>query len=72
MTRTLTEKDEAADGMIAEARFHLRQARNYLRAAKCPQATNAVRRALKSADGAQRHASRRPQSGLTPQPMRLP
>lgn len=37
----------------------LRLARAYLVRAQCPQATDAVRRALKSVEGAQRHAERR-------------
>jgi len=60
MTRKLTEKSETTDKMIADAHSRLRQARDLLRSAKCSQATKAVRRALKSAEGAQRHASRRP------------
>ena len=56
MTRKLTEKSETTDKMIADAHSRLRQARDLLRRAKCSQATKAVRRALKSAEGAQRHA----------------
>lgn len=37
---------------------HLQRARDLLARAHCPQAADAVRRALKSADGARRHAKR--------------
>jgi len=60
MTRKLTEKSEAADETIGIAHAHLREARDLLAQAGCPQATKAVRRAMKSVEGAQRHATRRP------------
>ncbi|HRY01581.1 MAG TPA: hypothetical protein P5256_00530 [Beijerinckiaceae bacterium] len=60
MTRKVTEKPENADQAIGIAHAHLREARDLLMQAGCPQATKAVRRAMKSVEGAQRHAARRP------------
>ena len=44
---------------IKLALYHLRMARDDLAAAQCPNAADAVRRALKSAEGAQRNQASR-------------
>lgn len=44
---------------LARAWEHLRAARDELRVADCPRTLDKVRRALKSADGAHRHAVHR-------------
>jgi hypothetical protein len=44
---------------VASAFHYLIRARDLLKAAGCESATDYVRRALKSAEGAQRHARRR-------------
>lgn len=44
---------------ISEAIAHLRAARDLLKRADAPQATDAVRRAMKSAEGALRHSQGR-------------
>lgn len=53
--RTTTEEDR---GHIERAIAHLRAARADLRDAGCKAAANYVQRALKSAEGAERHALR--------------
>lgn len=45
--------------LVGDALVYLRRARNDLRAAGCPKAAAAVRRAVKSTEGALRHAQRR-------------
>lgn len=53
--RTTTARDRSE---IATALEYLEHARDCLVRARCPKTANAVRRALKSADGALRHAVR--------------
>lgn len=59
MIRRLTPAT-AVDVLLVEAAlFHLRRARRDLRLAGCPQAAAKVARAIKSTEGALRHAHRR-------------
>lgn len=54
--RTATEEHSA---FLNHAVLHLRKARDCMAAADCPLAMKAIRHALKSAEGAQRHMSHR-------------
>jgi len=54
------------EAKIEEAMARLRQARDLLREASAPRAAAAVARALKSADGARRHAHLKPYRALRP------
>lgn len=59
MARTLTGYKSGDYERVLAALKHLGQARDLLRAARCYNSLAKVRSALKSAEGAQRHASRR-------------
>lgn len=59
MSRPLRPANGATLDMIDDAIALLREAREWLGAADCPRAQKAVVRALKSAEGARRHAERR-------------
>ena len=58
MTPALFTDDASMDDCLTAALRHLRQARDLLTAANAPRAADRVRGALKSAEGALRHAER--------------
>lgn len=56
-TDPTTPATDTNEARIRRACDHLREARDLLRAAGAPRATDKVRKALKSAEGAERNAS---------------
>lgn len=60
MTNILKPKRQDADSCIEESLQLLRRARDLLVLADCPRSASAVRKAIASVGGAQRHAQRRP------------
>lgn len=59
MARTLRSADFYTLPDVETSMDKLREALTYAKLANCPQLAAAIRRALKSADGARRHAQRR-------------
>lgn len=59
MARKLRPADQASVYCVNIAAKLLRDALEMLKVADCPRAAEKVRRALKSTDGARRHANRR-------------
>lgn len=66
MARSIKPASPADPARVARAVALLREARDLLAAADCPQSLARVRAAIRSADGARRHVDRRSMRACTP------